>query len=194
MLNLLRRVLIGIGAAALVAMGLELVVPRAANAVVSALVTVANTTANPVPVQAADNRARLAIVLNSFVDLPSGVPDADSPFDGPPGGAFTVPAGQRLVIETVSGFITAPAGQKPVALCVSTKVNNFIASVYPASGQLSPVSSDGTVDFYTYVKPLTTYADPGTTVLLDCSRTNGSSYVGDARCTASVIGHLESVE
>jgi hypothetical protein len=192
--NFLKRAVTGLGGILALAMLLQLAAPRAVHAVVSALVTVANTSANPVPTQAADNPARQAIVLNTFVDLPSGILDGESKFDGPPGGSYTVPAGQRLVIETISGAINEPAGQRPALLTVSTKVSQFIASVFPASGQLSLLSSDGLIDFYTYATPLKMYADPGTNVFLNCSRGNGSSFTGDAHCTASVIGHLENAE
>ena len=48
-MNVLRRIAMGIGGTVVVALALTLTVPRAAHAVLSALVTVTNTSANPVP-------------------------------------------------------------------------------------------------------------------------------------------------
>jgi hypothetical protein len=48
--NILRRIVVGIAGAVVVALALELVAPKAVHAVASALVTVSNTSSNPVPV------------------------------------------------------------------------------------------------------------------------------------------------
>ena len=50
-MNVLRRIAMGIGGTVVVAVVMGLAAPKTVHALVSALVTVANTPANPVPVQ-----------------------------------------------------------------------------------------------------------------------------------------------
>lgn len=71
------------------------------HAVVSTLVTVANTAASPVITQAGDNRARTAVALQCIADGAVGFQQADCSLGTAKAGAgaFQVPAGQRLVIE-----------------------------------------------------------------------------------------------
>jgi hypothetical protein len=52
-MRLLQRFMMGLGTALLIAVSLPLLAPKAVHAVVSAFVTIANTTANPVPTQQA---------------------------------------------------------------------------------------------------------------------------------------------
>jgi hypothetical protein len=56
MMNVVRRIVVGIAGVVLVALALELFAPKAVHAVVSTLVTVSNTSGNPVPTMAVDTR------------------------------------------------------------------------------------------------------------------------------------------
>jgi hypothetical protein len=94
-MKLFKRILIGFGTILLLALSLQLVAPKAVHAVVSTLVTVANTSANPVPVaQAKTNYINLA--FNTSTQgydelLPNGTT-----------AAFVLPAGEKLVITDIS--------------------------------------------------------------------------------------------
>jgi hypothetical protein len=81
--------------------------PKAVHAVVATLVQVANTSASPVPV---DIGPRQAIQLYTQVNS-SNFGRADFAVVGV--GDFVVPAGQRLVIQQISGYISAPVVSPP---------------------------------------------------------------------------------
>ena len=83
-----RPYLIGIASAcAVLAVGLS----REVHAVASALVTIVNTSANPVPVAAVDDRVTQAFGFRTFPNVRAF-------------STVTVPAGKRMVITSVSGF------------------------------------------------------------------------------------------
>lgn len=94
-MKLLQRLLMGLGTVLLLAVSVELLAPKVVHGVVSTLVTVANTAANPVPVQQAKaNYINLTYDLNT-----NGYDELLS--DGTVT-AFTIPVGQRLVITDIS--------------------------------------------------------------------------------------------
>jgi len=95
-MGLAKRFLMGTGAVALAALIGTLIAPKAAQAVVSTLVTVANTIANPAITQ--DTSKTASQLVNLFCD-PSGGSARCISLDG--GAAFNVPAGQTLVITSV---------------------------------------------------------------------------------------------
>jgi len=83
-----RPYLIGIASAcAVLAVGLS----REVHAVASALVTVVNTSANPIPVTHVDDRVTQPIGFRTFPNVRSF-------------STYVVPAGKRFVITSVSGF------------------------------------------------------------------------------------------
>jgi hypothetical protein len=83
-----RPYLIGaVSACAVLALGLS----REVHAVASALVTVVNTSANPIPVKHVDDRVTQAFGFRTFPNVRTF-------------SSVTVPAGKRMVITGVSGF------------------------------------------------------------------------------------------
>ena len=83
-----RPYLIGIASAcAVLAVGLS----REVHAVASALVTVVNTSANPIPVTHVDDRVTQAVGFRTFPNVRTS-------------STYVVPAGKRFVITSVSGF------------------------------------------------------------------------------------------
>jgi len=94
--NVLRRIAMAIGGTVVVALVLTLAVPRAAHAVLSALVTVTNTSANPVPAQEVkESRA-------NFVTLSFNGSGYDEVLPNGSKSVFAIPAGQQFVITDVS--------------------------------------------------------------------------------------------
>jgi hypothetical protein len=102
MMNAFRKVLIGIGALAVVALGVELAAPRRVHAVVSALVTVANTTSNPVPTIDATQSVsqNVALLGVGYAGYPISFSTVN-PDGSKSSSAFKVPDGQTLVITDV---------------------------------------------------------------------------------------------
>ncbi len=95
-MNLLQRVLMGFGTVLLLAVSLQLFAPRAVHALVSTLVTVANTNANPVPVHSVDAATPLQPFQASGSCFSEGGPCSASQF-------ISVPAGLTAVAQDVSG-------------------------------------------------------------------------------------------
>jgi hypothetical protein len=94
-MKLFKRFLMGLGTVLLLALSLQLVAPKAVHAVVSTLVTVANTSSNPVLVaQAKANFINLAFntTTQGYDQL---LPDGTT-------APFNMPAGEKLVITDIS--------------------------------------------------------------------------------------------
>ena len=142
-------------------------------------VFVSNTSANPVPVTSADDPGRQAF---AFFKSDSFGPDEDSHHV-----SFTVPAGKRLVIESVSvnGLVDTGTGQKIVDAGVQAQVNGQLED-YIMAPQFTGTSSSAD-DVYTVSQPTTIYADSGTDVLVFTAR---NTFNGGAIMNVSVQGHL----
>jgi hypothetical protein len=184
----LKRIAMAIGGVVVAALLLALVAPKAVHAIVSTLVTVANTSSNPVPARDVDNSANFPFsgqICLGDTTFCKGVPEE-----------FTVPAVtstgigvKRLVVETTSGVCTDPDGG-----------NNLIAGVgllaYPpppdntgdfSNQVLLPVFSNKP-GFFIFGGPIRLYASPGATI------TQGESGVTAAfsrgGCYQWVTGYL----
>jgi hypothetical protein len=117
---------------------------RDVRAAVSALVTVANTSANPVPAQSVDAK-------NAFqTDVSLGL----SPQ------AVTIPSGQRLVVDfvAISGIANSLSGPiQPSIILQSSLTGGGSASYYLQPGP-SPVNIPGANQLY-LAQPVKVYAD-----------------------------------
>jgi hypothetical protein len=101
-MKLLQRLLVGLGTMLLLALSLQLVAPKAVHAVVSTLVTVANTAANPVPVHSVDS----APLVQTFQASGSCFLDSFSPnlpVACRAGNVLLVPLGMTAVVQDISG-------------------------------------------------------------------------------------------
>lgn len=70
-MNIVRRIVVGLAGVIVVALAIELAAPKAVHAIVSTLVTVANTSSNPVPTVAVDTRS--VNVVNAAVPVTGNV-------------------------------------------------------------------------------------------------------------------------
>ena len=97
---------------------------------------------------------------------------------------FTVPAGKRLVIETVSLLIFLPSGQNFDSVSIATSVGGQTVnySLFP-----SPIPQSGTVSLYGVTQPLKIYADAGTQVVAAILRPIAS---GDGTLNLVISGYL----
>jgi hypothetical protein len=90
--------------------------PKSVHAAVSMLITVANNSSNPIPVQSIDNPARHAVVLTNDLTIVDGHTDVSAPLainmapvgsGGAEYAPYIVPAVQRLVIDSITGYFNA---------------------------------------------------------------------------------------
>jgi hypothetical protein len=115
-MNFAKRLLMVAGAVALAGILGAQLAPKAAHGIVATLVQVVNTAANPVPTQAVDNHARHALGLDASVVIPDGQLGVFGTF-GDANGPYTVPAGKRLVMESLSAQFNLPTGHSPRISC-----------------------------------------------------------------------------
>ncbi len=103
MRDIAKRLFTIVGGLTITALVLILAAPKTAHAIVSTLVTVANTTTNPVPTQAVDNPAKTPFAASGSCSV-SGNTCSASDF-------FAVPVGMTAVVQDVSGQCRiSPAG------------------------------------------------------------------------------------
>ena len=97
---------------------------------------------------------------------------------------FTVPAGKRLVIETVSLLIFLPSGQNFDSVSIATSVGGQVVnySLFPG-----PIPQSGGASLYGITQPLKIYADAGTQVVATGLRAIAS---GDGTLNLVVSGYL----
>jgi hypothetical protein len=140
-------------------------------------VNVVNPATSPVPTRDVDNAARQpfqAFLLCGF----NGIGFCSD--------TFTVPAGKRLVIEFMSGTQALPTSEK--AIWVQINVQNSGTSVahqFP----LTLTSDDGVNASFVGAHQTRLYADPSTTVEMDCLE----SGMSQGACGASISGYLIDV-
>ena len=133
--------------------GLSLIIGIATShevrAAVTALVTVANTSANPVPAQSMD--AKNAFQANVTVGLVSGTL---------PSQLVTIPAGQRLVVEfvTISGVANSLGGPIQPTIILQSSLNGGASADYYLDPAPSPVNIPGANQLY-LGQPVKVYAD-----------------------------------
>jgi hypothetical protein len=191
------RVLKIAAAFALAALIFAIANPKTVHAVVSTLVTVANTPANPVPVSGTvsldpgvlDHSARRGIQLFSQCTFNSN--HCDGSFSGSQG-SFRVPDGHRLVIQTVSFRVLLPATQQVISLGLSSFSGN-VAGPGVFNTYYLHLQSDGPVvqsQLYSVAQPLTAYADAGTFISFDAERNSFGSANDITSLNGSLSGYL----
>jgi hypothetical protein len=195
MKGFVKRMITTIGGMAIAAFLLALAAPRTAHAIVSTLVTIANSDSNPVPTKATDNRARQAVVLSVFVAAGDGEQGGFGPLLSPEtGAAYTVPAGQRLVVESVTGIAEMGGGESPFTVNITFDTNVVPLSSGPPTIFLVPTFSGtaGGTSAFSFASGLTTYVEPGSQ--LTAQFTRGQSNAGGAILLITLSGHLESIQ
>ena len=123
-MRIMRKLLMGVGATALVALLLTLIAPKAAHAVVAAMVQVTNTAAAPAITQGVPNLSSQIITLGNTASLARCTSGSPCPFFelSPQGGAlagttnYTTPATQSFVITSIDFSPIGGSGPLRVAL------------------------------------------------------------------------------
>ena len=151
-MNSIKRISIGLGSVALVALFFMLVAPKAAHAVQESLVQLVNTTANPAIVSDMNDPGRVPYQSSVFGTTQSNCSGAGNEcfFVFP-----TVPAGHRLVIQHVSGFIQATSGAVPALVGIPLSNNQDTTSFL--------VAAQSNVDggLVAFDQPVLVYVDEG---------------------------------
>jgi hypothetical protein len=177
-----KKFLVGLGAAALAAILLVVAAPKAVHATVAALVQVANTSSNPVPILEAD--AATAFVVTAFCN-----------FGAPPGNdcgsaLYSVPGGKTAVLESFSGTCNTVSGSALVRFQLDFTAPGG-ADVFENIPLSAAIPSSGTVANSVALN-LKSYASggaSGTTIAFDGIA--NASEDPSANCSAVLSGHLE---
>jgi hypothetical protein len=171
-MQIVRRLLVAVGAIALAATVLTLATPKSVHALIATLVQVSNTSANPVPTVATDNPGLQPLGNFQFTTA------------GPPNFTLPVPAGKTLVLEEFGvdcAFLTDPLVQTSIILYVQ---NSSIATVYT----FVPEVLGGHI---IVTQPVHIYADAGSYLQIGTG-INLTGYPG-LSCSASFSGHYVNV-
>jgi len=182
-MNIMRRIVVGFGGVIVVALAIELAAPKAVHAIVSTLVTVANTSANPVPVTEGKDLVQepfaTSICEDSGDSYCATTVSTAFGFSSPLQASFTVPvtdasgnAVKALVITFVSG---ACQGTPALTTSVPTNTTNGIAKAinFLETGTATVIDHTTTI-----------VAGPGSTVAILDSLSPGSG------CFLTVNGYL----
>jgi hypothetical protein len=142
-------------------------------------VKVVNPPAQPVPVSDAQTQP-FGILINPV--LSDGAIRGDA--------SFTVPSGQRLIIDFVGGNVCLPAGQKAafdVTVQIGTIESNYVLAAIP-QGTFNSLAG---CDDFAVSQQVRIYADPNTTVDFGVVRSDstGRTFAG-----IGVSGHLVNVQ
>ena len=126
-MNVLRRIAMAIGGTVVIALVIGLAAPKTVHALVSALVTVANTSANPVPAQEVkESRANFVTLSFNGSGYDEILPDGSK-------SVFAIPTGQQFVITDVN-WITACNTIVFLSTTCNKSVGDAVILVLGASG------------------------------------------------------------
>jgi hypothetical protein len=162
-MKLLQRCVMGLGTVLLLAVSLQLFVPKAVHAVVTTLVTVANTAANPVPVDtSADGRASIALVSSQQLNAPtiSGLQVFENVSDL---STFVVPAGKRFMIDQVSAQVQSQPGGQPLVIMEINQGNGHLYQAYIPLTLIPAATTESQLNLNAYVamEKVSLFVDPG---------------------------------
>ncbi len=175
-----KRFLMVAGTVAVAVIVCSLAAPKATHAVVAALVQIANTNSNPVPTEEDLGHATTLRFGCFVVSVPNG--GLLSPPDQPD--CYTVPAGQRAIIESVDGACTTAIGKAIRYAAFQTALNNNIDFHF-----ISLQSDNSAISYTAYSVSNTVrwYFDPGTVVTFGALTTDLTNF---SSCSVGVSGRL----
>lgn len=193
----LKKVAMVISGVMVAAVLLALAAPKAVHAIVSTLVTVANTAANPVITQSGDNHARTSVALNCAAVGNLGGQEANCSFGTgkSAAGTFQVPEGQRFVVEYVTGEVTVPLGSTLSQLLVTGYYSGSSTTYFPfqyLNFVPTQIGSDSRQNYYTFSSPITAYIDADYSLTGICSLAVPTNQ-GGISCNFALFGHLENI-
>jgi hypothetical protein len=163
MADVLKKITMGLGSMVLAALLLALTAPKTVHAVVTTLVTVANTAANPVPVDiSADERGSIALVASQQLNAPttSGIQVFENVSDL---STFIVPAGKRFMIDQVSAQVQSQPGGQPLVVMEINQGNGHLYQAYIPLTLIPAATTESQLNLNAYVamEKVSLFADPG---------------------------------
>jgi hypothetical protein len=188
-MRILQRFLMGLGTVLLLALSLQLVAPKAVHAVVSTLVTVANTASNPVPVDTtADGRASIALVSSQQLNAPttSGLQVFANVTDY---STFFVPAGKRFMIDQVAAQVQSEPGGQPLLIMELNQGNGhpYLISIPLTLVPVATTDNLLNLNAYAAMEKVSLFVDPGGPFQVYFQSQTPNSV---ANASVYVIGHL----
>ncbi len=115
MKNWLKRIAMGIGGVVVAAMLLAVAAPKAVHAIVSTLVTIANTPSNPVPTLSVDNPAKTPFFATAtWKDANSDQCLAEH--------FLAIPPGMTAVVQDVSGYCRVQDNEGALGIPIDTSI------------------------------------------------------------------------
>lgn len=181
-MNVIRKIMMGLGGVVVVALVLALALPKTVHAIVSTLVTVSNTPANPVSTLAAD--AATAFVAEGTCSLFTGVFSNDCHVSL----IYTVPSGQIAVIDSLTGYCQLSSGSGEEAVVFLLSYNSPSGSAVQTFIAPNPVFQFPGGQASTGGQNLRTYAGAGA-ISVDGFTGNAELSATDS-CSFTLSGHL----
>ena len=185
----LQRFLMALGMVLLLAVSLQLFIPKAVHAVVSTLVTIANTSANPVPVDtSADGRGSIALLSSQQLNAPttSGRQAFVNVTDF---SAFVIPSGKRFMIDQLNAFVQSEPGGQPLLVMEMTEGNGHPFLFYIPLTVTPATTTDNQLNLneYAAMSKVSLFVDPGGPfdVFFESQTPNSVSLAG-----VNVFGHF----
>lgn len=158
-----KRLLMVAGAVALAGILGVAIAPKAAHAIVATLVTVTNTTANPVGTSDANNGAFQPV--HFVISLNDNTGSSGLIVTGP-----TVPANKRLVVENISMFALIGGDEQLDGVWLSNSLQQNYVLVNPQTTDKYATGTGNLQGIYDYNRPVTAYYDPGDTLQMQLFR------------------------
>lgn len=184
-MQIVRKLLVAVGAIALAATVLTLAAPKSVHALVATLVQVTNTTANPAVTLDAEHATQVpyeSTVVGSFL--------GSNCAGGVVGCKFTwapVPTGYRLVIENISGsMVLGAATPLPLGVLTTTDplgdgTSVLFTGIY--------ITGTGPTNAIVPSTPVKFYVDGGQSAVA-VIEANYATFIGEN--AATITGHLEN--
>ena len=174
-MNYIRKVSSAFGGIFLAALLLAAFAPKATHGLVAALVEIANTPSNPVPTT---DSLGTATTLSTLCIVAPNTPNAGN-YTGDT--CYTVPQGQRAVIEQLDGNCGTPNGT--TINSASVNINGMAHWVALVFNGLDPFGNFE----YNFSVPVHYYADPGTEFSANLTTTDTSQH---SVCFVNLTGRL----
>jgi hypothetical protein len=166
-MNFVKTIATFLGLVVLAALLLSALAPKATHALVASLVQVTNTPSSPVPNKDVDSPAHATVApLNCFVEADPNSGGLQCTLGVGGNSSYTVPAGQRLVVEQLSAFCQT----------ISNGTIPFLEFSLTEAGTqaIVPLALTNKSNAYLVTQPVRYYADPGSMIAASASGPTGS--------------------
>jgi len=173
-MNLMRKTVSALGGIFMAALLIGSLAPKTTRGIAAALVQVMNTSANPVPNQDVDNPGR-ATIESVFVGVFNNLGSENLLGFS----SFTVPAGQRFVIDQVDGSCSGSIRPGAQLLLTEAGQSRTYYLVLTPQGTSS----------YAFNQSVHYVADPGSGIGFSASTSDTTE---QSNCAINVSGHLIS--